>query len=54
MDPVGEKSSLNRYLKFKITPCIFSEYHILKQDINKKRQQKVYTQRKLDNSLLDE
>ena len=40
---VSHKTSLNRYKKIEITPCILSDHHGLKLDINNNRNKKKAT-----------
>ena len=50
---IRHKPSINRYKK--ITPCVLSDHHGLKLDINNHRNnRKLVTSRKLNNSLLNE
>ena len=49
------KVHLNRYKKIEITPCVLSDHHRLKLDINNNRNNRKLTNlRKLNNSLLNE
>jgi hypothetical protein len=49
-------TNINRYKNPEITPCILSDYHSLKLDINnnRERKQKVTNSQVLDSSLLNE
>lgn len=52
---VGHKTSLNRYKKIEITPCILSDHHGLKLDLNNNRNDtKPANSQKLNNALLND
>ena len=48
------KASLNRNKEIDITPCILSDKHRIKKDINNINKRKLTNAWKLDNSLLNE
>lgn len=50
---LGHKASLNRYKKIEITPCILSDHHRLKLDINNRNNRKLTNSWKQNNSLLN-
>ena len=52
---IGHKTSLNRYKKIEIIPCILSEHHRLRLDLNNTKNNRKSTYSwKLNNSLLND
>jgi hypothetical protein len=50
---LGYKTSLNKFKKIKITPCIITDHNRIKLDLNKKRGHRKYSNTwRLNNTLL--
>jgi hypothetical protein len=50
---LGQKASLNKYKKIKITPCILSDHNTIKLEFNNKRNSRKYSNNwRLNKTLL--
>jgi hypothetical protein len=51
---LGHKTSLSKYKKIKIIPCILSDHNVLKLDLNNKSNKKHANNWRLNNTLLND